>query len=879
MSVSYYHGHPHSDPCTLESRRHTAQVTSPFISPTKTRRVQDFMMGEDRIRMTEKILHITMEIIYLLTGEDYILVKNASGKRVIHSSHPCVSGGLSRSQSPIPVPPPHSLTHERHSDQNILELAVNIIQLLTGEVPIRCEDVTVYFSMEEWEYIEEHRGLYKDMMMENHRPLTSLDGTSNRNTPERCPRPLYSQDHTEENHSVPQEDQGEDLIVIKIEDLKGEEMYVWGDQCKEEEISTHSTDRSHMTEKILSLTLEIIYLLTDEDYTVVKKTSRDLVTPTTGPHVSGGLSRTQSPITVPPPHILIHKRHNDQKILELTNKIIQLLTGEVPIRCEDVTVYFSMEEWEYIEEHRGLYKDVMMENHRPLTSLDGTSNRNTPERCPRPLYSQDHTEENHSVPQEGQRKDLTDLNAEDIEGEEETYVIGDPQCKEEEIPTDISTGNKSPSEKHWILFPVLDQDDGADTSPDPSNHEEYSPDSSDITTHCAQRRDGNIPPRPPSGKCLETVFVDHQSTQASERPIPCSECGKCFSHASHFHRHQRSHTGEKPFPCVECGKCFTQKAHLQKHQRVHTGERPFPCSECGKCFPQKIDLATHQRIHTGEKPFPCPDCGRRFRQKSDFIKHRMTHTGDKPFPCSECGKCFVQKRALINHQRIHTGERPFPCSECGKCFTQESAFVRHLKIHTDQRPFLCSECGKCFREKSDFVKHQMTHTGEKPFPCSECGKSFVQKRNLINHQRTHTGEKPFPCPECGRCFTQESDFVRHQEHHTGEKSFPCSECGELFVQKRDLVSHQRTHTGQKPFACPECGKGFTQEADFARHRKIHTSQKLLLCCDCGKRFTHVSHFERHQRSHTGEKPFTCAKCGKSFAQKIHLQKHQRVHTG
>ncbi|XP_063805056.1 uncharacterized protein LOC134983262 [Pseudophryne corroboree] len=126
----------------------------------------------------------------------------------------------------------------------------------------------------------------------------------------------------------------------------------------------------------------------DQGYTVVKKISGECETPSSHPLVSGGLSRTHSPITVPPPHSLIHERHSDQKILELTNKIIQLLKGE---------------EGEYIEEHRGLYKDMMMENHRPLTSLDGPSNRDTPERCPRPLYYQDCTEENHRIPQENQR--------------------------------------------------------------------------------------------------------------------------------------------------------------------------------------------------------------------------------------------------------------------------------------------------------------------------------------------------------------------------------------------------------------------------------------------------------------------------------------------
>ncbi|XP_044151142.1 gastrula zinc finger protein XlCGF66.1-like isoform X3 [Bufo gargarizans] len=119
-------------------------------------------------------------------------------------------------------------------------------------------------------------------------------------------------------------------------------------------------DGDKMAERILDLTLEILLLLTGEDYSTVKKTSSNL----------------------------IHEKNNE-KILEVVHKMMELLTGEVPVRCQDVAVYFSMVEWEYLEGHKGLYKEVKMEEDQPLISPERSSQRTTPERCPRPLLPQD----------------------------------------------------------------------------------------------------------------------------------------------------------------------------------------------------------------------------------------------------------------------------------------------------------------------------------------------------------------------------------------------------------------------------------------------------------------------------------------------------------
>ncbi|XP_075187632.1 uncharacterized protein LOC142258975 isoform X1 [Anomaloglossus baeobatrachus] len=494
--------------------------------------------------------------------------------------------------------------------------------------------------------------------------------------------------------------------------------------------------RDKMAERMLHLTLEILFRLTGEDYTVVKKTSSERCQAP----VSEGWGRPLSPITGPPPHPPIHEDINDQKILELTYKMIELLTGEVPIRCRDVTVYFSMEEWEYLEGHKDLYKYVMMAVPQPLTSPVLSSKRTTPERCPRPLLPQDCKQEDPDVPQD----------------------VFPPA-----LSTDDCIGG---SDGNLISSEFITDDDSI-------THDRYE-------EHAAVP---DIPPVLPRKALSHDLFKQVQNSDLSQN------CKQNKSYRSDM-EHEAAPTREKPFSCPECEKCVARKSNLIYHQKYHTGEKPFSCSECEKSFVQKSELVRHQKNHTGEKPFSCSECGKCFIQKSELVRHQRIHTGEKPFLCSECEKCFNQKSELVRHQRSHTGEKPFLCLECGKSFYQKSQLVRHQKSHTGEKPFLCSECGKYFYQKSELVRHQRSHTGEKPFSCSECGKCFILKSNLVTHQRSHTGEKPFSCLECGKCFTRKSSLFDHEKVHTGDKPFLCSECGKCFSQKSDLVKHvKRLH--------------------------------------------------------------------------------------
>ncbi|XP_073450835.1 uncharacterized protein [Aquarana catesbeiana] len=184
-------------------------------------------------------------------------------------------------------------------------------------------------------------------------------------------------------------------------------------------------DRSHMTEKILNLTLEIIYLLTGERSPLVKS----------GDHMT---------IKVPPCDSLKPERHNMQKILEVTKKMMELLTGESE-NLSDYNIVIK-EEYEDEDEEYGVMEDFS-EGHKDMMASPNT--RNPPERCPRPLYSRESKQEDHTIPHHHQSGKLRDSKVEP-KSEEEAYVRDDQQSMEEDgitgtfieedTPTKISKG-------------------------------------------------------------------------------------------------------------------------------------------------------------------------------------------------------------------------------------------------------------------------------------------------------------------------------------------------------------------------------------------------------------------------------------------------------
>ncbi|XP_077321859.1 uncharacterized protein LOC143955631 isoform X3 [Lithobates pipiens] len=585
------------------------------------------MMDKGWSHSMENIMNLTLEIIYQLTGERFPLVKSGD-----HMT--------------ITVPPCDSLKPERHNMEKILEVTKKMMELLTGEVPIRCQDVTVYFSMEEWEYLEGHKDLYKDVMMANQPPLTSPDGSSNGNPPERCPRPLYSRDSTQEDHTIPHHHQSGNLRDPKVE--------------VKEEIKKGNQEDGVMEEFEIPKGHKDLYQDTMEESSSYRNP------PERCPRPLYSRDSTQEGHTIPHHH----QSGNPE------NYII-VLKEEYKKEDEEYGVM------EYLEGHKDLYKDLILENQPPLTSPDGCDVGTSSEGL-----------QTSSVDYEGDDKGIKTKSR-----GEKSYLC--PECGQ-------SFKRKDSLRRHVRLH-------------------------SGETFPCEE-----------CGKCFLQKYklTEHLRKHTGEKLHTCTKCGKGFLQKCKLVRHLKTHSDGIPYTCPECGQSFNQKSDFWIHQRIHIVKSFLSCSECGIFFDTQTELTIHQRAHAGKEIFSCSECGKVCVSKSRLIVHQRSHTGEKPFSCSQCQKSFVVKSELVIHQRSHTGELPFSCPECGKGFTRHGNLSNHLKVHTGEKPYSCPECEKSFGRRAELVMHLSDHTGDYRFSCSGCGKGFSHKGKLHVHERTHKSKQP-----------------------------------------------------------------------------------------------------------------------------------------
>ncbi|XP_063290579.1 oocyte zinc finger protein XlCOF29-like [Pelobates fuscus] len=513
-------------------------------------------------------------------------------------------------------------------------------------------------------------------------------------------------------------------------------------------------DRNQMTERILDLTLEIIYLLTGEDCFVVNK-SGERVAHSRGPHVSDCFSRTQSPSTVPPPHSLIHESNNDDKILELTNQIIHLLTGE---------------EWEYFEGDSDLYKDIMMENHQPLISLDGSVDRTYHEGFHSPIssvdcFNGDKSENKRCLKTNKPRKKLKKLSKrpEDESAPEgvnfvDTNIFPFPEPPQTEYTSvHVKEELSSYDEEHLTCTAMFS----------PTEHTQAEYKSTQKKEDHVSCEEGSFPE---IFTATEKTQPDYISTFIKEEPTSWEN-------------------GTLPYSDI-----FTPTEHTQTdYTSIRIKEEPTSWEDSNAIYTSIYATTEHTQTeypstHIKEESASCNEG--HFANTDIFTSLEHTQPGHSSTPMTDSSS---SSQGNISKSTINDTLVLSKSSEYDKNIPYKSAYEPLPKAQTTDQVFHCSVCQECFTSNTDLVKHQNVHKAKK-ISCNVCGKFFTRISHLVVHQRIHTGEKPFSCSDCGKCFCQISHLVIHQRIHTGEKPFSCFKCGKCFTQSSHLVKHQRIHT-------------------------------------------------------------------------------------
>ncbi|XP_075135529.1 uncharacterized protein LOC142210345 isoform X1 [Leptodactylus fuscus] len=345
------------------------------------------------------------------------------------------------------------------------------------------------------------------------------------------------------------------------------------------------------------------------------------------------------------------------RILNQALEIISLINEEFPVKCGDMAVYFTMDEWRYIDQHKEDYEDIVTDNVPMNQTWQVPEQWNSA-----PTYSA----AQYKLSEES-------VQITEVKEEEEEDLEDSPDEKEEE-----------PVSSEWEPESEVEDEEAHDKGEESSESPEISAsvEEPQITHKCDQCEESF-----PDIEALEA----HKATHVEK----CEDCEEVFSSKPELIKHRAENHAMKRFACTICGIEYDYKSQFVIHQRAHTREKPFHCDDCGAKFGYKSSLLLHQRRHLEGKAFQCSKCERRFDKRCELARHEKDHERKKQNKCQKCGKTFIKKAALERHKL--SGNR---CK------------VANDETLQKKKPYKCRKCGKTFVNKGTYVKHKWYHDGE-----------------------------------------------------------------------------------------------------------------------------------------------------------------------
>ncbi|XP_068106535.1 oocyte zinc finger protein XlCOF7.1-like [Hyperolius riggenbachi] len=340
--------------------------------------------------------------------------------------------------------------------------------------------------------------------------------------------------------------------------------------------------KEEISEKILNHALEIIYLLTGEKYVIVKKKY---------------------------PHCCIHPK-----------------SGGVPVKCEDVAVFFSMEEWDYIKGHKEDYEDVIMDTDAPSNTVETAENTHL---------------------------ELPDLRAGEVKCASPAPAAA--SCADAVVSTAATATEKADASTNTSPDHVSDASAGASAA------EKRDSDTDDSKKDKSESEEKAKEDSEESDEDTSTEIEPMKMDVVRERPF----AGPLYREAMRFEMTEEIQEDGTVRP-LSTEATLLDKLHPEIYrydQNIWSISQRFICGTNNRPYNQPPIIADDDDRDSEQTPIQVPNLAE-----------------DKPYRCVACDQLFKYKSSVTRHYAVVHGVKPHQCNECGKRFSTKFNSVVH-KCH------------------------------------------------------------------------------------------------------------------------------------------------------------------------------------------------------
>ncbi|XP_060001253.1 zinc finger protein 426-like isoform X3 [Lagenorhynchus albirostris] len=178
-------------------------------------------------------------------------------------------------------------------------------------------------------------------------------------------------------------------------------------------------------------------------------------------------------------------------------------------------------------------------------------------------------------------------------------------------------------------------------------------------------------------------------TQNGGNTYEHNEYGKSF-----LTLQKKTSTVVKHFVFNHCGKAIILTPNIVD-RKTCMGEKAFECSDGEEPCVNQPSLQAQVVTQNGEKHCEQKEHGRASVHSTRHGIPVRNHTTKKSYECKERGKVYKYHISIKIHMGPHNGEKPYKCKECGKAFIIAYELKRHIKnLILEKSPLYVRNVGK-----------------------------------------------------------------------------------------------------------------------------------------------------------------------------------------